>query len=129
MNLSLLVSLLSITFVKPVPLSPFGCDNSACNLVYTPPITMSRLAYCECSKNMHTFVYNAGPKALHLNYNLTYPVTHDFYQNNTLIGSCSEGSLCNQYFHLNPSKELRIVINETFSNEYRDNSYNLFLYP
>jgi hypothetical protein len=108
MNLSFLIPLLTISFVKPVPI--FLCNDDACNSLYMPSTV--RLDSCECNQTSNTYVYPRGNNDIFINYNMSYPIQHDFYQNDTLIGSCPLGLLCNKMFKLNPRDQLTTVITE-----------------
>jgi hypothetical protein len=109
MNISgLIVTLLSITFVDPNPWSM--CKDSDCNLLYTP--SQSRLTSCECNKTVHTFMYPKGYNNVYVNYSMTYPISHEFYQDNMLVGSCPTGLWCLDNFTLDPKRALTTVIRE-----------------
>jgi len=110
MNLTaLVITMLSISFQRPAPL-PEMCADVDCNLLYTA--TTVRMTACECNENTHTFVYPAGNLHVDVNYNMTYPIAHDFYQNQTLIDSCPAGLFCAQRVYLNPTQELTTVIKD-----------------
>ena len=117
--MSFLVTLLSISFFKPLPPS---CNNELCNALYTP--TTVRVNSCDCNELVQNFVYPSGYKDVRVNYNMSYPISHDFYQNNTLIGSCPEDVLCNQRFMLNPRYEVTAVITERDNSS--DNDENMY---
>jgi hypothetical protein len=109
MNLSkLIVTLLSISFVDPKSMSM--CKDADCNLLYTP--TTVRVSRCNCSETMHSFSYPKGYDSVYVNYSVTNPIKHDFYQEHTLIGSCPTGLLCTQRINLDPTKELTTIIRE-----------------
>jgi len=109
MNLTkLFVTLLSITFEEP-NLSSM-CKDADCNLLYTP--STIRVASCDCNKTMHSFMYPKGYDSVYVNYSMTHPITHEFYQDHMLVGSCSKGLICSDNFSLNPKKELTTVIRE-----------------
>ena len=105
---SLFVTLLTITFVNPSPLCM--CKDADCNLLYTP--TTVRVDSCNCSESVHSFVYPKGFNNVYVNYSVTSPISHDFYQDHTLVGSCPTGLLCTQRINLNPTKDLTTVIRE-----------------
>jgi hypothetical protein len=63
---------------------------------------------------MHTFAYPPGYKYAEVNYSLSYPVAQDFYQNNTLIGSCPLGLLCREWIPLEPSLRLITTVKEYY---------------
>ena len=109
MNLTkLFVTLLSITFADPNPSSM--CKDADCNLLYTPSTV--RVTDCDCNETVHSFSYPKGYDSIYVNYNMTHPITHDFYQDNMLVGSCPKGLMCSDNFRLNPKQELMTVIRE-----------------
>jgi len=113
MNLSsLLVTILTIGFIR-LPVSvPDMCKDVACNMLYTPTTERVYVSDCACNESTHTFVYPAGYSHVDVNYSMTYPISHDFFQNDTLVGSCTPGLLCSQRVYLNPKQELTTVITE-----------------
>jgi hypothetical protein len=109
MNLTkLFVTLLSITFADPNQSSM--CKDADCNLLYTPSTV--RVTDCDCNETVHSFSYPKGYDSIYVNYSMTHPITHDFYQNDCLIGSCPKGLMCSDNFRLNPKKKLMTVIRE-----------------
>ena len=109
MNLTkLFVTLLSITFADPNPSSM--CKDADCNLLYTPSTV--RVTDCECNETVHSFFYPKGYDSIYVNYSMSNPIIHDFYQNDCLIGSCPLGLLCSVNLTLNPKQELMTVIRE-----------------
>jgi len=105
---NLIVALLSISFVDPAVVSM--CKDVDCNLLYTP--TTVRVSRCNCSETVHSFSYPKGYDNVYVNYSVSNPIRHDFYQEHTLIGSCPTGLLCTQRINLNPTKELTTIIRE-----------------
>ena len=109
MNFSFLATLLAISFVKPVPPTALTtCNNELCNALYMP--TTVQLASCDCNETMYTYVYPPGYKEIYINYNMSYPISLDFYQNSTLIGSCPEDTFCDQHVILDPNCEFTSII-------------------
>jgi hypothetical protein len=122
MNFSFLATLLAISFIKSPPPPPTAltvCNNEFCNERYMP--TTVQLASCECNESTHTYVYPSGYKEIYVNYNMSYPISHEFYQNSTLIGSCPEGPTCDQHVMLDPNYEFTSIITDMCDDdEYHD---------
>mgnify|MGYP005992022249 CR=1 FL=1 len=86
------------------------CKDTDCNLIYTPrTVQVSR---CNCSETVHSFSYPKGYDSVYVNYSVTSPISHDFYQEHTLVGSCHTGLFCTQCIKLDPKKELTTIIRE-----------------
>lgn len=108
------------------------CFIMNCNTLYTP-VTVS-IDSCGCNATTHTYVYPPGYNHMEIEYNLSYPIQHDFFQNQALIGSCPTGLLCRQRFRLNPIYKLTSIITnfldlliQTNKSE-DDDDYNLNLF-
>jgi hypothetical protein len=125
---SLFVAIISISFAHPAALSL--CKDTDCNLLYMP--TTVRVTSCNCSETVHSFSYSNGYDNLYVNYSVTSPISHDFYQERTLVGSCPKGLLCTHYMNLDPTKELTTIIREQVDDKkskpvlYSTDSYELF---
>ena len=119
MNLTkLFVTLLSITFVDPNTSSM--CKDADCNLLYTP--STIRVTECDCNETVHSFSYPKGYDRVYVNYNMTHPIRHDFYQDHMLVGSCPTGLMCSDNFSLNPKQNLITVIREEQVQEQDENT-------
>ena len=105
---SLFVTFLSISFVHPAALNM--CKDTDCNLIYTPSTV--QVSRCNCSETVHSFSYPKGYDSVYVNYSVTSPISHDFYQEHTLVGSCPTDLFCTQYIKLDPKKELTTIIRE-----------------
>jgi hypothetical protein len=113
----IIVSLLSIVMVQPEKLC---VNNELCNSLYTPSTV--HIDSCVCNESTHTFVFSPGYKFAEVNYSLSYPISHDFYQNHTLVGSCPKGLYCTLTIPLEPSLRLVSKINEYY---YDDDDTNV----
>jgi len=103
---NLVVMLLSITFVDPAVVGM--CKDADCNLLYTSTTVRA----CACNETVHSFVYPGGYNEVYVNYSMTSPIRHDFYQEHKLVGSCPTGLLCMKHINLDPTKELTTIIRE-----------------
>lgn len=129
----LMVMLLSIRLVEPDNF----CDEVKCGTFYTASNVRVDSCVCNETTNIHEFVYPSGSKFVEVNYNVSYPITHDFYQNHTLVGRCPKGLLCSQTIHLDPVYPLVSTITEHLDKfDFNDtsvnmtnNEYDLFFYP
>jgi hypothetical protein len=123
----LMIMLLAINMVEPDSL----CDKFKCGSFYTT--SNVRVDSCLCNNNTKAFVYPAGQKFVDVNYNMTsYPITHDFYQNHTLVGSCPKGLFCSQTIPLNPIYSTVSSITahlDDYFNMTDEDEYELFFYP
>ena len=103
----LIVSLLSIVMVQPEKMC---FNNELCNSLYTPSTV--HIESCMCNESTHTYVFSPGFKTAVVNYNLSYPIQHDFYQGHTLVGTCPKGLYCSLIIPLKPSLHLVSTIRE-----------------
>jgi hypothetical protein len=86
------------------------CNEFNCRYLYSA--SNVRIDSCNCKQNVHTFAYPHGYKYAEVNYTLSYPVAQEFYQNNTLIGSCPLSLLCREWIPLEPSLRLITTVTE-----------------
>jgi len=102
----LFVTLISISFVNPASIN--ACKDTDCNILYMP--TTARITSCNCTQHVQSFSYPNGYNTVYVNYSVTYPIMHEFYQDHQVIGSCPTGLLCTQRVNFDPTKELTTII-------------------
>ena len=89
---------------------PNMCNEFNCRYLYSA--SNVRIDSCKCNDSSHSFAYPPGYNYAKVNYNLSYPVAQDFYQNHKLIGQCPPGLWCNVLIPLEPSLRLITTITE-----------------
>jgi uncharacterized Zn-finger protein len=83
------------------------CQTHAPNVVvsWTTPYTSSVCPYCN-----YTYTYPAGATQVYVNYGYNHPVKQYFYQNSTLINTCSYSRVCVKVITLNPNLPYTTII-------------------
>ena len=99
------------------------CHTDAPNLVvnWQTPYTSSVCPYCN-----YSFEYPRGYSQVHVVYGYDRPVRQYFYQNGTLINSCSLSRVCNKYVTLNPDIPYVTIITGQTSNSNRNRRHGTF---